>query len=167
MTEDEVVNQSSVFLSAVLLGVGLAIAFDVLRIFRKALSEKSRVLTNVCDAVFWSISTVSFLWWLFLVNDGALRFYELGACVLGAGGYFLVISRFFVHLGVFVVKGIGKILGAVFRILWCPVRFFLKKSRRIAVFVCAPLKKADKKLAAFRRRNRLKAKFRRSRAKKI
>lgn len=144
-------EQTAVFLQCILCGIATGMIFDVFRIIRRT-SEKNSLITNLCDALFWLFYSAFFISFIYKVNDGALRWYVFAASALGMTLYFLLVSRFFVPCGVFLLKTILKILKAVFKIILIPVRFIINKTGTAAVIVLSPAKGLIKKLRRLERR---------------
>ena len=108
---------------AVLLGGGLGVFYDLLRIIRRRFPVP--VLGGVLDFLFWVAATVA----LFLFSrdawDGQIRLYGAVFCLLGGAAYFWGVSPLVMGLLFFLtnlaarVLGIltfpGRILGRVFK----------------------------------------------------
>lgn len=148
---DEIEVQSPVFLSCILAGAMFGLIFDFFRIVRRSVSRRELV-TNICDALFWIFATLFFTGWIFSVNDGALRWYVFASTLIGAMLYFMLISRFFVGAGVFIVSVLKKIFIFILKIILMPVSFIVRKSRKAVFFVIAPLKKTGKASKRAKRR---------------
>lgn len=138
--EADVARQGAVFAACLLLGVASGVVFDCFRIFRRGM-QTGTALTNVCDALFWTTYALLFLWWMFRVNDGELRWYVFFSCLLGATVYFMLISRFFVRSGVFLFKLLIFFVKKAIRVIAYPVKLLAVHTGRVAVFVFAPLKR--------------------------
>ncbi len=163
---DEISLQGSVFLMCLASGAVFGLIFDFFRIIRRAVNAKSG-LTNWCDAVFWIISTMFFMGWVFSVNDGELRWYVFVSSIIGALLYFLLISRFFVKVGVLLLLCIKKLLLFVFKIVFVPIKLIAKKSKKAVFFVFSPVRKTARDIKNIHRMFRNKAKLMRIKIKKI
>lgn len=148
--EADVARQGSVFVACLLLGVASGVVFDCFRILRRGM-QTGTALTNVCDALFWTTYALLFLWWMFRVNDGELRWYVFFSCLLGAVVYFLLISRFFVKSGVFLLRLLVKVMKKTVYLVFYPVKFLAVRTGRAAVFVFAPLKRLRIKKRSWKR----------------
>ena len=142
MTEKEV----EVFVNCLMSGLCAGMLFDVFRVIRKSFRKK-RFLTDLCDGIFWSLYTVIFVWWIFKVNDGALRWFVFAGMSIGGAIYFSVLSNFFVPLGLFVSYLLQKFVKTAVLILLFPVKIFLKLSRKFFVCAIIPVRKINKKIA--------------------
>ncbi len=164
--EAEVARQGAVFTACLFLGVVSGVVFDCFRIFRRGL-QTGTALTNVCDALFWTTYALLFLWWMFRVNDGELRWYVFFSCILGAAVYFVLISRFFVKGGIFLFKLLLFFTKKAIYIIFYPIKFLAVHTGRAAVFVFSPLKRLRIKQRAWKRFFANRVKLWQLRAKKI
>ncbi|MBR6719556.1 MAG: spore cortex biosynthesis protein YabQ [Clostridia bacterium] len=138
-------REGLVFANCLLSGVGSGLLFDIFRIIRKSF-KKERYITNFCDGLFWTVYTVLFIWWIFDVNDGQLRWYIFAGMIFGGSVYFAIFSRFFVPVGVLLLKVIGKTVKISVLILLFPLKFILKFTGSFFIVVFTPLSKLIKKI---------------------
>ncbi len=147
-------------------GIISGLLFDIFKVIRKSFGEAG-TFTDLCDGLFWSLYACFFVWWIFRVNDGELRWFVFGGIIMGSAVYFLVFSRFFVIVGVFLLGIIKKLLLLVIKILVFPICFIFKKMRVAAVITVSPLRKLNKKVRRIKRFIGTKLRIRRFCAKKI
>lgn len=143
-------REVTVFIFSIALGALFGMLFDTFKIIRKSFKEKG-FITDLCDGLFWAIYACLFVWWMFRINDGQLRWFVFAGIILGAVIHFFLISRPFVYVGVFVFNVVKKVLFALLFILLFPARFIVKKARVVAVKAVVPFKIINKKSAALKR----------------
>lgn len=78
--------------SSFLLGAGLMIFYDLIRLSR-ALIPQGFWVVALEDAFFWTISSVAIFVLLFVFNEGRIRFYALLAVGLGMLLYYAFIGK--------------------------------------------------------------------------
>ena len=83
-----VLFQAEQFAQAVLLGGLLGLVYDLLRAPRKLLPK----LTGVLDALFLLALLLSLLFFALYAGQGQFRLFFFPGILLGAAGYFLVLS---------------------------------------------------------------------------
>jgi len=115
------------FAIAVMWGMILSIAYDVLRIFRRVVIHRKVGLLAAEDILFWMICGFAMFHVIFMVNDGIIRSFALIAFGLGGAMYQYTVSYY-------IVKYISKML------------IFLKRMsiKILMVIVINPLKKLFK-----------------------
>lgn len=83
------------FFAAVVLGVAAALAYDLLRVWRR-FRPQSLFMVSIQDFLYWFLLGFAGFYLMYSYNDGVLRaFAFLGIC-LGAGFYAFTLGRFFV-----------------------------------------------------------------------
>ena len=98
------VEQVYVFLWSIVVGVILAILFDLFRALRfKGIKD---IWVYIQDVIFWIVAAVVIIASTFIINEGELRGYMLIGYLLGAGFYMLLFSKFVLHILRFVFDGI-------------------------------------------------------------
>ena len=98
------VEQVYVFLWSIVVGVILAILFDLFRALRfKGIKD---IWVYIQDIIFWIVAAVVIIASTFIINEGELRGYMLIGYLLGAGFYVLLFSKFVLHILRFVFDGI-------------------------------------------------------------
>ena len=127
MTPD-IARQLQGLCRAVLLGGGLGVLYDFMRIIRRRLPLP--LLAGTLDFLFWATATTA----LFLFSheswDGQVRLYGAAFCLLGAAVYFRAISPFVMGV-LFLLTGLaGRVLG----ILTFPGRILGRVFKRFGKF---------------------------------
>ena len=146
--EISITQQAASFAGAVLLGFGVGLFYDILRLVRGRL--RARVLRAMLDLLFWIAVTVALFIYVTGMVGGRVRLYVLAALVCGAVMYFLTLSPWLVSLGTVV----GDVLEDLVRFCLLPVRFVGNVAKKI--------KKLFKNLFLYRRKwVRIKAEFKR------
>lgn len=122
-----VAEQAVVFTGAVVLGLGVGVLYDLMRLLRRHV--RLPLLGSVLDLLFWSITTIALFCFVVSVGDGEVRIYVLLAVLGGAVAYFLSLSAWILSLGELLVDG----LAALFRCVLMPIRLsgrIIKKIRK-------------------------------------
>lgn len=116
------------------LGFLLGAYYDVFRVFRLALKSGKRALFLQDVFFFASAAVVTFLFAL-AVTDGQLRFYLFGGEGAGFAAYYFTIGRLVMRFAGAVIRAVLRgwhlLWTAVcfpFRMLWRPLRPFMKKT---------------------------------------
>ncbi len=143
-------NDPLIFGIFILCGLVCGIIFDIFKIIRKSFGERER-FTNVCDALFWTLFTIFFLWLNFKSNDGNIRWFLFFGIFMGTFIYFLLFSKVFVFTGVFLTNIIKKVFTFVLKILFYPALFIARKMKKAAFFVYSPFLRFRKKGGVLKR----------------
>jgi len=86
MMGDFIINDAMLFLDALICGMIIAVAYDILRLFRNIIPHLI-FFVNVEDFVFWNIAGIYFFAVMFSANNGVLRGFFLVGTILGAYVY--------------------------------------------------------------------------------
>lgn len=78
-------------------GILLMMIYDLLRLFR-LLVKHSVGMTGAEDVIYWLLASLAVFGLFYLENDGALRFYMIGAVILGMILYDRIVSINFFRL---------------------------------------------------------------------
>ena len=114
---------------ALLLGGGLGLLYDGMRVFRRCLPL--RWVGCALDLLFWLLTAVGLFAFSCRAWDGQIRLYGAMFCFLGGSVYFWGISPVVVGIFGWIAKVVGRILG----ILTAPAGLLLKLFKRIGKFV--------------------------------
>lgn len=110
---EAIIADLDLWLASIATGVGMAFAYDVLRLFRR-LVRHGRFAVDVEDLLYWTICFfVSFVL-LYYGNNGVIRFVAVFGAALGMLFYVVTVGRIFVKVGYFLIN---KTIGSVFRFL--------------------------------------------------
>lgn len=129
-------------------GIILMLSYDAIRIFRIVVPHHIAVIA-VEDVIYWIFAGIGMFLVLYQGNDGAIRWYAIGAAVLGMVLINSLVSRFMVPF-------IGKIL------LW-PLHMAKKVLKIIVGFLLKPLKYIMKKIKIHYKHHKEKEKKKRKR----
>lgn len=126
------VNQAYLFLIFALNGMFIGILFDIFRILRRSF-ETPNFVTYIEDALFWIISAISFLYILFVFNNGEIRGYIFIGLLLGIALYMLLLSKFVVKVSVKIITFFKEVLCKIFKIIIYPVKIVLGILKKIFI----------------------------------
>lgn len=107
MTAD-VQHQMEALCQALLLGGGMGLFYDLLRVVRVRL--KQRWLGQGLDLLFWLTATAALFCWSDRAWGGAVRLYGAVFCLVGGGLYFQLLSPCVLWLGYRIADFLRKIL---------------------------------------------------------
>lgn len=122
-------RQAAAFAGAVCLGAAVALAYDLLRLFR--LLWKGRVWGGVVDAAYWVAVTVSVLGYTIELTGGEVEIYVAVAMLLGGWLYFWLLSPV-VRRGEGVLLAICRKVGWILALPWRTIKNVLKKFWKFA-----------------------------------
>ena len=120
--------QAQLFLLTILLGCGLGLVYDGLRVFRHALPHKP-FWVQLEDGLFWFLAVFLVFGVMLRASSGEIRFFSVFGLFGGMGLYFLTLSRLVIAISdriIWLVKYIAvlffRILSTPFRLVWLLVR---------------------------------------------
>ena len=114
---------------AVLLGGGLGLAYDLLRVLRRGIP--AGWVAIIADLLFWILATVGLFVFSREAWDGQIRLYGGLFCMMGGWAYFQGISPVILPL----LLGILRLIRAILGILTAPVRRMERSFKRIGKFM--------------------------------
>ena len=123
--ENAVSVQTIEFLYSALLGIGIGVLYDIIRLIRFYMSD-SRVVVALFDVLFWVSATISLLVFVLTVSDGRMRWYVLFGAFAGGFVYMASASEIFFS----VLKGLIDILKTILKLSTRPVYFFLRSIKK-------------------------------------
>ena len=141
-------DQARTLLSSVLLGMALALLYDLLRALRLR-RRKSRAFTDALDAAYCLALILSGVGFALRIGEGEIRLYSLIAAAVGAAVFFAVFSPLLRPLWDFWARVLFELL----RLLRLPLRALKKFERN--------LHKTAKRLFLFWRRSLIIGSYRR------
>ena len=131
--------QARLFLLTILMGAGMGVVYDGLRIFRHALPHKPFWI-QLEDGLFWFLAVFLVFGVMLRASHGEIRFFSVFGMFGGMGLYWLTLSRFLIALSdriIFVMKYITvlffRIVCTPFRLIFLPFRKPLQKIRGFCV----------------------------------
>lgn len=113
------------FLWSLVLGVALAILYDLLRLSRRIIKTND-IIVNIEDIIFLIISGAMAVVAAYITNNGELRLYGLLGTVLGFIVYRAVLGWRAVDLLAAICRGLQKAAKFVFGIIISPVRLVIR-----------------------------------------
>lgn len=140
MVVSEAIGHEAVVLGiAVLVGAGLFLLYDILRIFRRIVPH-GNIWIGMEDFLYWIICTAAVFAMLYQGNEGMVRGFALGGVVVGMLLYYLLFSRLVIRVNVLVLKTVlgvlkkflGTLFGPILRILKKFIRFIRKELKKLA-----------------------------------
>lgn len=136
--------QAKLFFSTIAVGVLIAFAYDVLRIFRKIIPHPN-LLIQVEDAIYWVLVVLTMFTFMLHENFGEIRFFSIIGAFLGMLIYFLTVSKVVIKLSSAVIDVAKRILILFFTIVFTPFRLvlmlFRKPVKKTSHFFCKKSKK--------------------------
>ena len=125
--------QAQLFLLTILLGGGLGLVYDGLRVFRHALPHEI-FWVQMEDGLFWFLAVFLVFGVMLRASSGEIRFFSIFGLFGGLGLYFLTLSRLVIAVSDRIIRLVKymivlffQIVTTPFRLLWIPVRRPLQK----------------------------------------
>lgn len=115
------------FIWSFLLGVGLAVFYDLLRLSRRII-KTSDFVVNIEDIIFLMLSGIGISYVSYLTNDGTFRFYAMFGMIFGFVVYRLIFEVHIVNVLERILKAAEKLLGVAIRLISMPLCFVLCKT---------------------------------------
>lgn len=113
-------EQAKLFLLTVLLGGGLGVFYDGLRIFRRMLPH-SRFWVQAEDGLFWFTAVFLVFGVMLRASGGEVRFFSIFGLFGGMGLYFLTASRLVMAVSDRLIRVVRYTVGIFFQILLTPI----------------------------------------------
>lgn len=117
----QIVEETMFLYHSVLLGVFVAVVYDLVRIFRRVVKH-NRFFLSLEDILYWIFCALEVFYLLYKESSGVLRWFAILGIALGMFLYLISISRLVVH---FLSKAINRcllIVGKVIGILFFPFK---------------------------------------------
>ena len=111
------------FFIFILLGMLISIIFDIFRILRKTFKTLD-IITYIEDTIFWIITVLIIIFFIFYFNNGELRLYLFISMLIGIIIYMLFISKYFISVNVFIINFIKKLINKILHIFLKPIKLF-------------------------------------------
>lgn len=129
--------QAQLFLLTVLLGGGMGLFYDGLRVFRHALRYNA-FWVQAEDGLFWLLAVFLVFCVMLHANAGEIRFFTILGLFGGMGLYFLTLSRMVLAVSDKIISAVKYMLGLFGRIVTTPFRLlwlvFCRPARKIGGF---------------------------------
>lgn len=130
MVVSETIGQEALFLGiSILVGVGLFLLYDILRIFRRIVPH-GNLWIGVEDFLYWLICTGAVFVMLYQENDGMVRGFTFLGIVCGMIFYYLLLSQFVIKVNVFVLRKVLRFFGKILGFFFGPIWRIIKKAGR-------------------------------------
>lgn len=143
-------NQAYLFSLFILNGILIGIVFDIFRILRKSF-KTTDFITYIEDTLFWIASGIITIYFLFVFNNGEIRFYIFIGIFLGVALYILSISKYFIKINVKLIALLKNLLEKFLCVILYPIKLILKILKRTFLrpisFVFINLRKITTKTA--------------------
>lgn len=138
MVVSETIGQEALLFGvSILVGAGLFLLYDVLRIFRR-IAPHGNIWISVEDFIYWLICTAVVFVMLYWENDGMVRGFALLGLVFGMALYYLLLSRYVISVNVLIWK---TVLGCIHRILHFFFGPIIRVGKKVGQFLIKRLKK--------------------------
>lgn len=151
------INQLHSFSIFFLVGMIIAILFDIFRILRKSF-KTSDFVTYIEDIIFWILTGGILLYSIFTFNHGELRSYLFIAMAFGIVFYILLISKFFIKINVKIVNTIKNVILSFLHLILKPILGIFKLIRKLLspitfLFINFKNKLSKRKMKTVKNRN--------------
>ena len=138
MVVSETIGQEAMLFGiSILVGAGLFLLYDVLRIFRRIVPH-GNIWISVEDFIYWIICTGVVFVMLYWENDGMVRGFALMGLVFGMALYYLLLSRYIISANVLILKTVLGYIHKVFQIFFGPI---MRIGKKVGQFLIKRLKK--------------------------
>ena len=114
-------NQAVLFLIFSLNGVIIGLIFDFFRILRKSF-KTSNLMTYIQDIIFWIVTGISVIIFMYSFSDGTIRFYMFLGLMFGFIIYILAISQYIIKIFVYIIKTVKTILNSIIKFITYPLK---------------------------------------------
>ena len=135
-----ILNQGYLFFIFVLNGCLIGIIFDFFRILRKSF-KTSDIITYIEDILFWILTGISILYFIFVFNNGEIRLFMFLGIAVGITLYMLIFSSFFIKINVTIILFFKKIIIKILKIILIPFKFIKKTFFKPISFIFINIRK--------------------------
>ena len=135
-----ILNQGYLFFIFVLNGCLIGIIFDFFRILRKSF-KTSDIITYIEDILFWILTGISILYFIFVFNNGEIRLFMFLGIAVGITLYMLIFSSFFIKINVTIILKKKKIIIKILKIILIPFKFIKKTFFKPISFIFINIRK--------------------------
>ena len=118
-------EQTLLFLSTVGAGMGMALIYDIFRIFRKFIKHPA-VFVYMEDVLYWLIVSFAMFYFMLSQNYGDIRAFTIIGAAVGAVLYLSAFSPFVISILVIIIEFAIHVIATVIRIILAPIRLLLK-----------------------------------------
>ena len=122
-------EQARLFLLTILMGGGMGLLYDGLRVFRHALPHKP-LWVQLEDGLFWLLAVFLVFGIMLHASGGEIRFFSIFGLFAGMGLYFLTLSCFVITISDTIIRLVRYLIELFFRILLTPFHLLWMPFRR-------------------------------------
>ncbi len=137
---DAIMVELRFFGTSALWGVLLLTFYDALRILRRVISHNG-FFVALQDIMYWVISGVLIFHMMYKQNNGIIRGFAILAMLLGMIIYHTVISDKLVDTISGILNKMIELSGKLILLFFKPVRFLLRKMKRIFIWLFSKIKR--------------------------
>lgn len=130
MPDITIAAQTRLFMQAFGFGFLLGVAYDIVRIFRLAVTQKKLAVFFQDILYFFFAGLATFLFWL-AVNEGEVRFYLIAAEVMGFVVYYFSFGSFVVKWSNRIIRAVRRAVASVWHAVSAPFRWLFRLFRKI------------------------------------
>ncbi len=123
-------NEAYLFFMFIINGILIGFLFDIFRILRKSF-QTSDIITYVEDVLFWILTGILTLYFIFYFNNGEIRLYIFLGILLGILLYMITISSYIIKFFVYVINTIKKVIMKIEKIITYPLRLLFRITKKI------------------------------------
>ena len=134
------IEQLYSFFIFTILGLLIGVIFDIFRILRKTF-KTTDIVTYIEDILFWFLTGILTLAFIFKFNNGELRLYIFIGLGIGIILNMLFISKYFIKINVCIINFIKKVLKFLFKPIISFVKFVKKILFKPFLFVIFNIRK--------------------------
>ena len=121
--------QAQLFLLTILLGGGMGLVYDGLRVFRHGLPHKP-FWVQLEDGLFWAAAVFLVFGVMLHASSGEIRFFSIFGLFGGMGLYFLALSPFVLAASDRILRLMRYVTVLFFRIVFTPIRLIFLPFRK-------------------------------------
>lgn len=121
--------QAQLFLLTILMGGGMGLLYDGLRVFRHAFPHKP-FWVQLEDGLFWLLAVFLVFSVMLHASAGEIRFFTILGLFGGMGLYFLTLSRLVIAVSDSIIRLVKYVIGLFWRIITTPFRLLYLVFRR-------------------------------------
>ena len=119
------VNQAYLFVIFAFNGVVIGLILDFFRILRITF-KTSNIITYIEDVLFWILTGISIIFFMYNFSDGTIRLFMIIALILGFLIYILSISKFIIKIFVFSINILKDFFRIIINVGAIPVKLIYK-----------------------------------------
>lgn len=123
-------NQALLFVVFIINGILIGVLFDIFRVLRRTF-KTTDLVTYVEDTLFWIITGLLTLYFIFCFNNGEIRFYIFLGILLGIIIYMLLFSKYIIKINMFIIGFIKNITNMIITVIIYTLKIVLKVFKRI------------------------------------